>query len=838
MTVTRTPSPSSRTLRFASSSFVLLLGCACSVATGYGPKLVVDGLPPARDGVVGGAPLQLIENVGQWPEHVWFAAPTGAVWVERDALVLSRPLADGRQQVVRLRVDGAVATARPVVDRAGSGHYHFLRGGDGPGAITATACLAVRWRAIRPGVDLLIRVDGGRPEYLLELAPGADLAGLRFTCEGADDVVVEPDGSLRLATAVGDLLQSAPVAWTIGDDGQRSVDVRFRRLGEASFGFVAPALAAGEALCVDPVLQWASFVGGSAYEWGYATARASDGTVVAVGETTSSNFPTTAGVLDPSYNGFGPPTTDVYVVRFQPGGTGVVYATYLGGSGSEKALGVAIDASGAVTVAGAAGSSNFPVTAGAFDSSLSGGSEAFVSRLTPDGSALQMSTFVGGGGDEQAECLALAPNGDVWIGGVTSSATFPTTAGAFDSSRAGMSDGFVARVSANGQQLLAATLLGGVDGDVLKGVAVFGNGDVVASGVTSSADFPTTPGAFQQVLDGSSDAFCARLDASCQNLLASTLVGGSSGDVGECAATTPQGLMLVTGVTSSSNFPVTPGAFQSVAVGSSDSFVAAFDASGARRWVTLVGGSGGDVAKGVSVTPAGTVMVGGQCSSSSFPTTPGAVLAQGSGAADAFVVHLAADGSGLLAGTLFGGSGSDGGEAIDGRDPAAVSLTGVTNSGNLPVAPSAWSSSQLGTNDAFAAVLDMRAPGLVRYGQSTPGCLGPVHISGSRWPAAGAADFALVCTQAPPQAFGVLVVGFGPFPGVPVLGVQAYVDLLGPTVLFSTTSDDLGFARVPISLQNAPVGGRIYTQFAWFHPPGCGVPMSLAASDALEVTVQ
>ena len=128
------------------------------------------------------------------------------------------------------------------------------------------------------------------------------------------------------------------------------------------------------------------------YEWGYAAARADDGTVAVVGETTSSNFPTSAGVLDPTYNGFGPPTTDVYVVRFQPGGGGVVYATYLGGSGSEKALGVEIDANGRATVVGATGSSNFPTTPGAYKTSLGGGNDAFVSRLAPDGASLVFST--------------------------------------------------------------------------------------------------------------------------------------------------------------------------------------------------------------------------------------------------------------------------------------------------------------------------------------------------------------------------------------------------------------------------------------------------------------
>ncbi|MEO6596790.1 MAG: hypothetical protein ABIP94_18745, partial [Planctomycetota bacterium] len=437
-----------------------------------------------------------------------------------------------------------------------------------------------------------------------------------------------------------------------------------------------------------------------------------------------------------------------------------------------------------------------------------------------------------------AEDVDVDGAGIAWVTGVTSSASFPTTAGALSSLRQGSSDAFVAKLAANGTQLFASTLLGGNAGEVGKGIAVEAAGTVVVGGVTSSTNFPTTPGAFQQTLGGSSDAFLVRLDGNCQTLLGGTMCGGSSGDVGETVAVTSTGLALIGGVTSSNNFPTSPAAYQSTPSGSSDAFVAAFDALFQRRWATVVGGSGGDVGKSLSVTASGTVVLGGQCSSSDFPTTPGAVLASGSGSADAFVVHFGADGTGILASTLFGGSGSDGGEAIDGRTESAVALTGVTNSNNQPVTPGAWSPSQLGTNDSFAAVLDMRAPGVVRYGTSTPACMGPIYANASRWPAAGSSNFALHCVQAPPLTIGVMVIGFGALPGVPVLGVLAWIDLSQPTILVTALSDDLGFARVPLPLTSVSAGGRFFVQYAWFNPPGCGTPGGLSASDALDITVQ
>jgi hypothetical protein len=794
--------------------------------------------PESTHGVL---PLVLVPNAGQWPGHVLHAAPGGGqLWLERDAIALARPIGDGRVQLLRLRVLDANAESLPVGEHTVAGTRNFFMGNAPREWRTGLPAYdVVRWKSIRPGVDLVLNTQAGVPEYVLDVASPDALQGLTIACEGADDLVVQGDGSLRIVATAGDLVQSPPLAWSRAADGaERPIPVRFRRLDGSRFAFEAPHAPVATALCIDPMLQWSTFVGGSSTEWGYDTWREPDGTVLVVGETTSTNFPTTPGVFDPTYNGFGPPSNDVFVARISSTGTGVVYATYLGGAASDRATGVHGDGSGGATVTGATSSANFPTTPGAWDTTLGGSSDAFVSRLNPSGTALVFSTFLGGAGDDMAEDLDVEINGDVWVTGVTSSASFPTTAGAFSSTRSGTSDAYVAKLSSDGSQLLASTLIGGNSGDVAKSVAVGGGGEVLVGGVTSSPDFPTTPGCFQSSLSGTSDAWLARFDAQCQHLLGSTLLGGSSGDVGEAVTVAPNGLLLIGGTTSSSNFPVTPGAFQSTAAGSSDGFVAAFDNQMQRRWATLIGGNSGDVVKSISVTPFGTVMAGGQCSSSSFPITPGAVLSSGLGSADAFVVHLASDGRGILAGTLLGGSGSDGGEAIDGRNEAAVSITGVTNSGSFPVSPGAWSPSLRGSNDAFATLLDMRTPGVVRYGVSTPACRGAIHAGVGRWPAAGAANFALTCTQAPPNTVGVVVIGFAPAPGYPVLGITAWVDILQPTILETAWSDADGSTRIPVSLASVSSGGRFYAQFAWINPPGCGVAFDLSASDAVEVTIQ
>ena len=135
-------------------------------------------------------------------------------------------------------------------------------------------------------------------------------------------------------------------------------------------------------------------------------------------------------------------------------------------------------------------------------------------------------------------------------------------------------------------------------------------------------------------------------------------------------------------------------------------------------------------------------------------------------------------------------------------------------------------------------MLDLRPAGVARYGSSTPACSGAIAAAVTRWPAAGAADFAFTCVQAPAGSLGFLVLGFAPAPGLPILGITAWLDPQQPLLTAATFADDLGTARVPLSLAGIGAGTHFYVQFVWFDPPGCGPATGLSASDALGVTVQ
>src|SRR5439155_1546373 len=216
------------------------------------------------------------------------------------------------------------------------------------------------------------------------------------------------------------------------------------------------------------------------------------GNAYVTGLTDSADFPTTAGAFATSANG----CDDAFVTKLNPLGTSLLYSTYLGGSGADEGLGIAVDGAGNAYVTGQTGSTDFPTTAGAFATSFNGGDDAFVTKLNPLGTGLLYSTYLGGSGADEGLGIAVDGAGNAYVTGETDSTDFPTTAGAFDTSANGGFDAFVTKLNPLGTSLLYSTYLGGSGSDCGSGIAVDGAGNAYVTGSTGSANFPTTPGAF------------------------------------------------------------------------------------------------------------------------------------------------------------------------------------------------------------------------------------------------------------------------------------------------------------------------------------------------------
>src|SRR5437588_748149 len=240
----------------------------------------------------------------------------------------------------------------------------------------------------------------------------------------------------------------------------------------------------------------------------------------------------------------------------------LVYSTYLEGSVDDYGYGIAVDGSGNAYVTGYTVSTDFPTTAGAFQTTARGNNDAFVAKINPSGSALVYSTYLGGNANDYGYAIAVDGSGNAYVTGSTTSPDFPTTAGAFQTTPSGNNDAFVAKINPSGSALVYSTYLGGNANDYGYGIAVDGSGNAYVTGSTTSPDFPTTAGAFQTTPSGNNDAFVAKINPSGSALVYSTSLPGNPNADRYGIAVDGSGNAYVTGSTTSPDFPTTAGAFQ------------------------------------------------------------------------------------------------------------------------------------------------------------------------------------------------------------------------------------------------------------------------------------
>lgn len=396
-------------------------------------------------------------------------------------------------------------------------------------------------------------------------------------------------------------------------------------------------------------LVYSTFIGGSDLDGASAIALDAAGNAYVTGTTSSTDFPTTVGAFDNTHNGI--PGSDAFVTKLNASGSALVYSTYLGGLEQDAGRGIAVDTSGNAYVGGDTRSSGFPTTAGAFDTTHNPNDdpEIFVTKVNPTGSALVYSTFLGisSGGS-----LALDASGNAYVTGSTSSAAYPTTVGAFDTTHNGGSDVVVTKLNSSGSALVYSTFIGSSGNENGDGIALDASGNAYITGDTTSTGFPTTVGAFDTSFNGSFDAFVTKLNPSgSAPLVYSTFLGDVDFDSGNDLAVDTSGNVYLTGTTGSPNFPTTADAFDtSFNGGPTDVFVTKLNPTGSAPLVysTFLGGSGiegqtgiaDDEGLGIALDLAGGFYVTGATRSVNFPTTAGAFDTTHNGVSDAFVTKF------------------------------------------------------------------------------------------------------------------------------------------------------------------------------------------------------
>ncbi len=374
--------------------------------------------------------------------------------------------------------------------------------------------------------------------------------------------------------------------------------------------------------------------------------------VYIVGQTSSSDFPTTEEAYDTTKDGY----SDAFVTKLSGDLTTLLASTFLGGTSDDNACSIAIDQTGVnLYVSGSTASPDFPATSGAYDTTCNNG-DVFVAKFSWNLKQITAATVLGGKSHDYGNAIVIGPDKNIYVAGDTWSFDFPANVNSYDNSfNGGFGDCFVSKFNGDLTHLLAATFLGGATDDSAHAMVLDSRGNVYLTGQTESPDFPITDGAYE-VHFRNGDAFVSKLSGDLSALLASTYLGGADDDVGNSIALSSGGYVYVAGHTGSSEFPTTPGAFCVTKKVLFDGFISKLSGDLSRLYAsTVLGGSYRDVIRAVTLDSGGNVYVIGETMSPDFPVMPDAYDATYNGdmrvsyAYDAFISKLDGNLSSALA---------------------------------------------------------------------------------------------------------------------------------------------------------------------------------------------
>src|SRR6266404_5176357 len=644
------------------------------------------------DDAYGKLPISFEANLGQTDSKVKFVSrgnastlfltSNGAVLAVKSASKGSanqgtRSTSKPRVGVMRMNMVGA--NSAPEITGLGrlSGNRNYFRGNDPSKWQSNIPTYArVEYRELYPGVNLVYYGNEQQLEYDFQVAPGGNPGNIRMAFEGIRKIKINADGDVILQTAAADVRMKKPAVYQEENGTRQSIAGRYVVGGKRQVAFEVGIYDKSKALVIDPVLTYSTFLGGGNYDSGRSIAIDSSGNAYITGQTSSFNFPVTINAYNTTYaNG-----NDVFVTKLNPDGSSLVYSTYLGGNSEDYGYGIAVDSSGNAYVTGMTTSTAYPTTPGAYQTTLQGGTynggDAFVTKLNADGTALVYSTYLGGMNAEQANSIAIDSAGNAYV-----------------------------------------------------------------AGFTSSGNFPTTPGAFQTTISTgtSTDAFVTKLNNTGTALVYSTFLGGTGVDQATAIKVDSFGSAYITGMTTSSDFDVTPGAYQTSYGGPSggyygdygDAFVTKFDPAGASLiYSTYLGGTGNDAGFGLDLAGSGEAYVAGYTGSGDFPTTPGVVrvgnggMAKRTTGADSWF----ASNSGLISSTELS-------LAINPSNPSTV-FVGSSGAGvfKSTTGGTSWAASSSGLTDLTikALTIDPTATSIMYLGTSTRGVFRSTD-SGATW---------------------------------------------------------------------------------------------------------
>jgi hypothetical protein len=601
--------------------------CALSLClTALAGRSDAEPADKAATSLLGRAPIRF-ESVGA---RGWTAyGPSFEYRIDGRGILVRAGQRFGRIEFQGAAFQGAAGARFESSDPAPSVTQYF----QGTSRIARKDFFRLRQPAVYPGIDVVYYGQGSDLEYDFEIQPGADPSRIALSFPGADRVELKDDGELVITLSGRKLGQRPPVVYQRTATGTiAGVESRYWIADDGSIRLKLGAFDASRQLVVDPVIAYTAYFGGAAGDSAVAVAHDAAGFVYVAGNTLSTNFAATSNAYQAANDG----NQDCFVIKLNPFATDptqvLVYASYFGGGANETLHAMTVDSKGLIYLAGTTNSATFPLSASAFQSSVSVNNHAFVSVIDPTAaatSALLYSTFLGGTNFEEAFGIAVA-NGLIYVTGYTTSDDFPI-GNAYNTKRTAGYDAFITLLDPTKSSLaslVGSTFFGGTGQDIGRAIAVDSTGIAYVTGYTSSSNLPTTSNAFQSFYQGNGDAFLVQMNMVTAQLLYCSYFGSSDIDDAKSIVVEPAGRVALAGFTLG-QFPTQLTPVQIGFGGNGDAFLAIFDLAQPSQqqlaYLAYYGGSDGEVAYSLARDTAGKYYLGGYTLSRDLPVTSDAL---------------------------------------------------------------------------------------------------------------------------------------------------------------------------------------------------------------------
>ncbi len=561
-----------------------------------------------------------------------------------------------------------------------------------PNGITGVRTFAkIVYKNIYPKIDLVFYAQGKQSGFKYDyiVHPGGNPKLIRFNYNSENNLKIDIDKHLTLSNDMSMLREDMPFTYQLTKDTKDTVRSAFKEYNNG-IGYSLGNYNKSKTLIIDPVINWATYFGGSDGDHINGLEIDNQTNVIVSGFTLSKNFPVTTST---AYKG----AYDIFIAKFDYNGKRL-WSTYYGGLLTDYAEGLSLDYANKIYVTGFTWDKNFPVSSNCFQSTFKGGqNDGFLLKFTKDG-VREWATYIGGERDEHLYGVTVDQQFNVTVAGWSNSRLYPNDSVSL-TPKSSFEDAVVTSFNADGT-FRWSRFFAGDSIDVAQGIVTAQNNDYIITGYTNSLGFEVTPNAYQSYSGGSYEAFYARLSIA-GNLIYSTYFGGNGNDYATAISIDKSDNCYVGGYTMSKNFPIVSKAYQSVYSGNTDGFMAKFNPNGLVNWSSYFGGSEEDYVNGINSDRNGNVLLTGQSSSPNFPTTINAYQKIKKGNTDAYAAKFSSDLKLPYWVTFYGGAAEDGGFNIAADYYMSVYISGETTSADFPVTPGSFQTKHGGFYDGF-----------------------------------------------------------------------------------------------------------------------------------------